>query len=300
MYTLPPISPLPWRERIKVREGKIDFKYQKRITEFVKRSLIPYHRSIVDNANQAKETITFLGTGGARFMIISQLLASGGLWFNFEGTQILMDPGPGCIVQVNKRKLNPQELSAIIVSHRHLDHSADVNVMTEAMTDGGFRKHGIIFTPRDAIESDSILHSYLRKSIEGIEYLEAGKTFSVGNVSFTTPVRHVHMVENYGLIFKTKKHTIAYITDTRYFEELGSYYRGEVNRYNGTTGAFIDHFVPNSGEPGIPNFLIFMPAGQATTCAMADTTNGCLRTRTITYTAVDSCSNSNTCTQFIT
>jgi len=115
-------------------------------------------------------------------MIISQLLASGGLWFNFDGTQILMDPGPGCIVQVNKRKLNPQELSAIIVSHRHLDHSADLNVMTEAMTDGGFRKHGIIFTPRDAIESDSILHSYLRKSIEGIEYLEAGKTWSVGNV----------------------------------------------------------------------------------------------------------------------
>ena len=109
-------------------------------------------------------------------MIISQLLASGGLWFNFDGTQILMDPGPGCIVQVTKRKLNPQELSAIIVSHRHLDHSADLNVMTEAMTDGGFRKRGIIFTPRDAIESDSILHSYLRKSIEGIEYLEAGKT----------------------------------------------------------------------------------------------------------------------------
>jgi len=48
----------------------------------------------------------------------------------------------------------------------------------------------------------------------------------VGNVSFTAPVRHVHMVENYGLISKTKKHTIAYITDTRYFEELGSYYRG--------------------------------------------------------------------------
>jgi ribonuclease BN (tRNA processing enzyme) len=186
----------------------------------------------VDNANQSKETITFLGTGGARFMIISQLLASGGLWFNFDGTQILMDPGPGCIVQVTKRKLNPQELSAIIVSHRHLDHSADLNVMTEAMTDGGFQKRGILFTPRDAMETDSILHSYLRKSIEGIEYLEAGKTWSVGNVSFTAPVRHVHMVENYGLIFKTKKHTIAYITDTRYFEELGSYYRGDLLMLN--------------------------------------------------------------------
>jgi ribonuclease BN (tRNA processing enzyme) len=202
----------------------------------------------VDNVNQSQETITFLGTGGARFMIISQLLASGGLWFNFDGTQILMDPGPGCIVQVTKRKLNPQELSAIIVSHRHLDHSADLNVMTEAMTDGGFNKHGLLFTPRDAIESDSILHSYLKKSLEGIEYLEAGKTYGVGNVSFTAPVRHVHMVENYGLIFKTKKHTIAYITDTRYFEGLGSYYRGDLLMLNLT---FL-HPRTTPNRPGAP------------------------------------------------
>ena len=108
-------------------------------------------------------------------MIISQLLASGGLWFNFDGTQILMDPGPGCIVQVTKRKLNPQELSAIIVSHRHLDHSADLNVMTEAMTDGGFNKRGLLFTPRDAIESDSILHSYLKKISKASNILKPGR-----------------------------------------------------------------------------------------------------------------------------
>lgn len=90
----------------------------------------------------ANDTITFLGTGGARFMITSQLLATGGLWFNIEGTNFLVDPGPGCIVQATKRKLNPEKLSGIIVSHRHLDHAADVNIMVEAMTRGGFRRHG--------------------------------------------------------------------------------------------------------------------------------------------------------------
>jgi hypothetical protein len=35
-------------------------------------------------------------------------------------------------------------------------------------------------------------------------------------------------------------------------------------------------------------------------CASVDATNGCLRTRTLTYTAVDGCNNSNTCTQVIT
>ena len=125
--------------------------------EFVKKGAIPYSRISVNIENQSNETITFLGTGGARFMIISQLLASGGLWFNLDGTQILMDPGPGCIVQVTRRKLNPEELSAIIVSHRHLDHSADVNVMTEAMTEGGFKKRGILFAPRDAIETEPVM-----------------------------------------------------------------------------------------------------------------------------------------------
>ena len=114
----------------------------RQVKVFVKKTSIPYSRISVNKETQADETITFLGTGGARFMIISQLLASGGIWFNLNGTQFLMDPGPGSIVQVTKRKLNPDKLSGIIVSHRHLDHAADVNVITEAMTGGGFNKRG--------------------------------------------------------------------------------------------------------------------------------------------------------------
>ena len=209
----------------------------------------------MEKETQANETVTFLGTGGARFMIISQLLASGGIWFNLDGTQILMDPGPGSIVQVTKRKLNPENLSAIIVSHRHLDHSADVNVITEAMTEGGFKKRGILFAPRDAIETEPIILNYLKNSLEGIEILEAGKTYSVGNISFTTPVRHIHLVENYGMIFKTQKHSIAYITDTRYFEELGSYYQGDLLMLNLT---FLKPR-PTPVKPGMPLDHLSMP-----------------------------------------
>ena len=86
------------------------------------------------NANNLSDTITFLGTAGARFMVSRQLAASGGMWLSLHGTEILVDPGPGCIVQSTKRKLNSEKLSAIIISHRHLDHSADVNIMVEAMT----------------------------------------------------------------------------------------------------------------------------------------------------------------------
>jgi len=84
--------------------------------------------------NTATDKVIFLGTAGARVMVASQILASGGLWFNLGGTQILFDPGPGTLVRAVKKKLKPTKLDAIILSHRHLDHSADANIMIEAMT----------------------------------------------------------------------------------------------------------------------------------------------------------------------
>ena len=178
--------------------------------------------------NPANDTITFLGTGGARFMIISQVLASGGFWLNLGGTEILVDPGPGCIVQAIKRKLNAEKLQAIILSHRHLDHAADVNIMVEAMTGGGFNQHGRLFAPADALGTEPVIFSYLRNYLDGVEVLQAGKSYAVGDVSFTTPVRHIHRAETYGLTFKTAKHTLSYISDTRYFDGLLKYAGSEL------------------------------------------------------------------------
>jgi len=44
-----------------------------------------------------------------------------------------------------------------------LDHSADLNVMTEAMTDGGF-KNAVSSSRPGTDEKDSILHSYSEKA----------------------------------------------------------------------------------------------------------------------------------------
>jgi len=178
--------------------------------------------------NPPDNTLTFLGTGGARIMVATQILASGGLWLSLNGTEILVDPGPGCIVQSTKRKLRADKLSAIILSHRHLDHSGDVNVMIEAMTQGGFKPHGWFFTPTDALETEPVIFSYLRAYLEGIEVLQEGKSYAIGNVSFTTPVRHIHPVETYGMLFKTGRHTFSYIADTRYFDGLPRIYASEL------------------------------------------------------------------------
>jgi ribonuclease BN (tRNA processing enzyme) len=182
----------------------------------------------VSNDSNSSDTITFLGTAGARFMVSRQLAASGGLWLNLSGTQILLDPGPGSIVQSTKRKLNAEKLSAIIISHRHLDHSADVNVMVEAMTNGGFNRRGFLFAPADALGPEPVVFSYLKKFVEGVVVLEEGKSYTLGNISFTTPVRHIHPVETYGMVFQSPKHTFSYIADTRYFEGLRQNYTSEL------------------------------------------------------------------------
>ncbi|HUT67263.1 MAG TPA: MBL fold metallo-hydrolase [Dehalococcoidales bacterium] len=178
--------------------------------------------------SNSADTITFLGTAGARFMVSRQLAASGGLWLSLNGTEILVDPGPGSIVQSTRRKLNAEKLSAIVLSHRHLDHSADTNVMIEAMTNGGFNRHGCLFAPADALEHEPVIFSYLKNYIESIVLLEGEKSYTTGNVTFTTSVRHVHPVETYGIVFKTTGHTFAYIADTRYFDSLYRSYASEL------------------------------------------------------------------------
>ena len=182
----------------------------------------------MEDKSPTQDTITFLGTGGARIVVANQILASGGLWLNLDGTEILVDPGPGCIVQSTKRKLRADKLSAIILSHRHLDHSGDVNIMAEAMTQGGFKHRGWLFAPADTLEGEPVIFSYLKNYLEGIEILKEGKSYSIGNISFTTPVRHIHPVETYGILFRTPEHTFSYIADTRYFDGLCRSYGGEL------------------------------------------------------------------------
>jgi phosphoribosyl 1,2-cyclic phosphodiesterase len=177
---------------------------------------------------ELSDTITFLGTAGARFMVARQLLTSGGAWLSFGNTQILLDPGPGCLVHATRRKLDAAKLDAIILSHKHLDHSGDINIMIEAMTDGGTKKRGIVFAPADAMNQDSVILSYLRSYPQSTQFLIEGGSYTINDISFRTPVRHRHTVETYGFIFETPRHTFSWITDTRYFEDLASYYKGDL------------------------------------------------------------------------
>jgi ribonuclease BN (tRNA processing enzyme) len=193
---------------------------------------------------EVTDTITFLGTAGARFVMIHQFLASGGAWLDLGGTQVVLDPGPGSLVQAARRRLDATRLDAIILSHKHLDHSGDVNIMIEAMTNGGTNKRGVVFAPADALDDEPVILPYLRSYPQKTEILTEGGSYRINDVSFETPIRHKHAVEAYGLIFRTPRHTFSWIVDTRYFEGLASHYEGDlliINVVRLNPGAPIDH-----------------------------------------------------------
>lgn len=175
--------------------------------------------------------VKFLGTAGARIVVSKQLRASGGMWYSLQGCNVLVDPGPGCLVRCisSRPKMDPMKLDAIILTHRHLDHAADVNVMIEAMTEGGFKKRGTLYTPEDALTEDPVVFQYVRSYIPQIEIIREGGRYKLTDtVSFETPLRHQHPSETYGINFFTQDYTISLIVDTRYFPELLKHYTGEI------------------------------------------------------------------------
>lgn len=169
--------------------------------------------------------VIFLGSGGGRMVVLNQLRHSGGFWLKLGNVNILQDPGPGCLVMAHKRMLKPSSLDAIVLSHRHIDHSNDINVMIEAMTGGGFQPRGLVIVPADCLNDDPVVLKYVRPFTKIVEIKE-GMKFSIRDVNIIFPIRTVHPVETYGIIYEFNSIRLGYIPDTEYFPELAQAFAG--------------------------------------------------------------------------
>jgi phosphoribosyl 1,2-cyclic phosphodiesterase len=188
--------------------------------------------------------LTFMGTAGARFMVAKQVAASGGLYIEDGNTRLALDPGPGAIVQYAQLGVDLTTLDAIVLSHRHLDHSGDVNVMLEAMTDGGFQHRGQLFCPSDALDDDPVVLKYVRRFPREIVRLAPETTYAVNGLSFTTSGRHVHQSETYGFRFGDR---LGWITDSGYYEGIAEQHKAEV---------MVIHTVLRDCIPTLPHLCI--------------------------------------------
>lgn len=178
-------------------------------------------------ATASGDFIRFLGTAGARFVMITQRRSSAGVLYCLGGYRLLVDPGPGCLVRchASRPRVDPSKLDGILLTHGHLDHAGDVNVMIEAMTEGGHRQRGTLFAPSEALDGDPVVLRYVRGYLGGIEVIAAGRTWQLApGLTLGTPVRHVHTGEAYGLCLELPGLRISHVADTAYFPDLAAHY----------------------------------------------------------------------------
>ncbi|MEO0128659.1 MAG: MBL fold metallo-hydrolase [candidate division WOR-3 bacterium] len=177
-----------------------------------------------------KDEIIFLGTGGARFVIAKQLRATGGIFFRIGGKNILVDPGPESYYRflTYLPKFNPEKIDAIILTHKHIDHSADINVYLDVLTQGGFKKNGLLFAPSDAFGKGGVVFDYLLEFLKEIKIITAGFEIELNGLKIKFPIKHEHRVETYGFKLSYDNYSISYIVDTKFFPELINAYKGEI------------------------------------------------------------------------
>jgi len=171
--------------------------------------------------------LIFLGTAGGRFTVFNQIRKSGGIWFKLNGKLFAIDPGPGALIEAIKHKLYPSKLSGIFLSHRHLDHCADINSVIESMTEGGHKKRGVVLAPYEATEIDPVILKYNRKNFTLIN-TEEFYTYEVEGIRIETKAKHLHTTETYGAVFSFEAHNFAFIPDTLYFNEIPEFYRSNI------------------------------------------------------------------------
>lgn len=173
--------------------------------------------------------LRYLGTAGGRFAMLKQRRKTGGIWFSYGGLKGLIDPGPGSLYHIctSSPRLDPHELRAILLTHKHLDHSTDINVTAEAMTGGGFECQGTVVLTEDSfMGTGPVFQKYIGKKVESVIIAEDGKRIDLGNGIFAEPVLHIHHgVDCYGYIFRKKGlRTWGLISDTRPLNHLAERY----------------------------------------------------------------------------
>ena len=172
--------------------------------------------------------IHFLGTAGARWAMATQIRSTAGMFLRLEGVNLLLDCGPGTLVrcaQVEPR-INLFELDGIILTHGHIDHSADVNCLVDAMTGGGIWTRGALFTQHECLEGPHrVVLRYFRPFLERIETLTPSTPYSLGAVRFRTSLPHDHRVATCGIHFELPSGQLSFLIDTKYFEALLEEYR---------------------------------------------------------------------------
>jgi len=179
--------------------------------------------------------IIFLGSGGGRQMCASQMRKTGGMYFEFgqphEEFGFSLDPGPGALVHAISLGLDPVKWKGVVVSHHHIDHTNDMNVIIDAISTNEKKEKSYPFV----IAEEQLItegrkdapYPYLTKYhstiVKKAHALKHGESVMIGKVEFVA-TKALHYAPNNGYVIKCDKLKIGYPAD-------GSYYPGQEKQF---------------------------------------------------------------------
>ncbi len=153
--------------------------------------------------------IHFIGTAGGRVSTFKKLRNSGGFIIRSGETLAHIDPGPGAFVNVFSCGIKPWDIDIFILSHIHLDHSADINSMIESAKVGSKDSKVAIGAPEDAFYGDSrVVLDFITKKADKHFVFKENNSYVWKDFKIDILKRHTHHgAITYGLVFNDK---IAY------------------------------------------------------------------------------------------
>lgn len=141
-----------------------------------------------------------------------------------EETTIALDFGSGALLKLQKY-LNVTELDAVLLSHYHADHIADIGVLQHALLVNayitGVKRKVPIYGHREDEQQFNFLHSDYTK---GIGY-EPDKKLAIGPFTIQF-LKTKHSVPCYGMKITDGTSTIVYTADTAYQDSWIEFTKG--------------------------------------------------------------------------
>jgi ribonuclease BN (tRNA processing enzyme) len=191
--------------------------------------------------------IIFLGSGGARHMMQSQVRKTGGIFFDLEGAKFIVDPGPGSLVHAHSLKLEPEKWNGVMLSHYHVDNACDSNALLDGMKDPFLVAEEHCILPREKFKKKfnyyPCITPYHQKLVKQLHPVKNSDSVSVGSMKVTA-VKAVHDDPCVGFVIKHPKITVGYAAD-------GIYYKGQEKAYEGCDVLILNVIVPKGQKPEI-------------------------------------------------
>lgn len=171
-------------------------------------------------------------------MFASKQYTGGGLYINWKGTGIAIDPGYGFVENMYKNRISIYDIDNVIVTHSHIDHTNDMRIIDDL---------NYTFPKKDKLKwyVDNETEQYFRQGLNkkrnefySISPSDFGQDIYINeNISFK-PFSTVHMREDVENSKEYKKNTfgivitlrdgeniwnVGYTSDTKYYDELNNH-----------------------------------------------------------------------------